>query len=119
MSQTWITKPMIEVHNWTFGQEDGDRIGRRGPFARRRRHVQLLLDDRRADRGEADHQRDDLQVLRVPQQLEGFGHADALLLLDRGHDRTAGRSRWRIIATSAAQTSISVPLISSMLVVPI
>ena len=32
------------------------------------RHVELLLDDARADRREADDERDDLEVLRLPQQ---------------------------------------------------
>ena len=54
------------------------------PLRGRGRHVELLLDDRRADGGKADDQRDDLQVLRFAQQVEGFGGADALLLFDRG-----------------------------------
>ena len=44
------------------------------------RHVELLLDDRRADRRERDHQRDDLQVPRRPQQLDRFAAADAFFL---------------------------------------
>ena len=36
-----------------------------------RGHVELLVDDGRTDRAEADHQRDDLDLLRLPQQLNG------------------------------------------------
>jgi hypothetical protein len=44
----------------------------------------LLFDDGRADGREADDERDDLQMLRLAQQLEGLRGADPLLLLDRG-----------------------------------
>ena len=43
-------------------QKCGDRVGRRRAFDRLGRHVELLIDDGRADRRERDHQRDHLQV---------------------------------------------------------
>ena len=55
-----------------LGQELRDRVGRAGALGGLGRHVELLLDDRRADGGKADHERDDLQVLRFAQQFERF-----------------------------------------------
>ena len=57
-----------------------------------RRHVQLLLDDGRADGGKADDQRDDLQVARRAQQSQRFGAADALLFAGLARVRCAGAS---------------------------
>jgi hypothetical protein len=70
-------------------EERGDRIGAARTLRRLRRHVELLLDDRGADRREADHERDDLQMLGASQELERFGGADALLFLAR--QRGTGR----------------------------
>ena len=36
-----------------------------------RGHVELQVDDRGGERAEADHQRDDLHLFRLPQQFEG------------------------------------------------
>ena len=61
-------------------EEGGDGVRGSGALCRCRGHVQLLLDDGRADRGKADDERDDLQMLRLPQQRERLGQADAFLL---------------------------------------
>ena len=72
-------------------EECGDRIRVGGALRLGHRHVQLLLDDRRADRREGDHQRDDLQVPRRPQQPDRFAAADAFFLA--GLRRVAGAGR--------------------------
>ena len=60
-------------------QERGDAVGVGLALGLGRRHVELLLDDGRADGGKRDHERDDLQVARPTQQRQRFAAADALL----------------------------------------
>ena len=48
------------------------------------RHVQLLFDDRRADRGKGNHHRDHLQVPRRTEQLDGLAAAHALVFTGLG-----------------------------------
>ena len=62
-----MTKPTIDVED-DGGEKRGDRIGRAGALGWLDGHVDLLLDDRRADRGEADDERDDLQMLRLAEE---------------------------------------------------
>ena len=62
----------------TCAEKRGDRVGLAARPWLRGRHVQLLLDDGGAERGERDDQRDDLQLPRRAQQLERLGAADAL-----------------------------------------
>ena len=90
-----MMKPIEDVHSSTLARKAVIESVDRWPFRRGCRHVQLLLDDRRADRREADDERDDLQMLRLPQQLERLGQADALLLLTatRRHPPAAARGR--------------------------
>jgi len=89
-------------------EEAGDRVRRLGALHRFGRHVQLLIDNRRADRGKPNHDRDELQVTRLPEQTDGLGAADArfrlrrrrqhvsgLLMEDHRDDRGAGRNRQR------------------------
>src|SRR4029078_9479317 len=65
-----------------YGREERrDRVGRAGTLRCRGGHVQLLIDDRGADRCEADDERDDLQVLRLAQQVQRLGGAPAFLVL--------------------------------------
>ena len=63
-----------------LGQELGQVVRGGAPLERLRRHVQLLLDEAGADRGEGDHEGDDLQVAGLPQEPEGLLAPDALLL---------------------------------------
>ena len=49
-------------------EERRDRVGVGGALGFGGRHVQLLLDDRGADRRKRDHHRDDLQMARRPEQ---------------------------------------------------
>ena len=73
------------------------------------RHVQLLLDDRRADRREADDQRDDLQVLRLRAAARS---ASAALTPFSSFDRATRRRRSALLAaddramTSTAQIAM-------------
>ena len=71
---------MIDVHSWTLARNTVIESVAVGAFRRGRGHVQLLFDDGRADGREADDERDDLQMLRLAQQLEGLRGADPLLL---------------------------------------
>ena len=64
-------------------EEGGDGVGIRLPLGRRRGHVQLLLDDGRADRRKTDHKRDELQMSRGAQHADRFASADAVLLARR------------------------------------
>ncbi len=56
------------------GDERGPRVLERNQLAGG--HVQLLLNDAGADRGEGDDERDDLQVTRLQQQAQSFQSAD-------------------------------------------
>jgi hypothetical protein len=58
-------------------KECGDRVP--GALRLGGGHVQLLFDDRRANRREGDDQGDQLQVFRVAKHLQRFRAADALL----------------------------------------
>ena len=113
---------MIDGPQLDLGEEDRDGVGRRLALRCGRRHVELLLDDRRADGSETDHQRDDLQMARVRSRCKRFAAADTFLsrpaarVLRSGCARVAEGS---IARRSREQAIIRVPLISSMLVVPI
>ena len=110
----------IDVHSRTLARNAVIESVAPAPLLRGRGHVQLLLDDRRADRREADHERDDLQMFRLAQQLERFGRADPFFVLRPPRRRSARPFPPEDRARPARRSiSISVPLISSMLVVPI
>ena len=89
-------------------EEAGNRVGRVGALHRFGRHVQLLVDDRGADRGKPDHDRDELQMARLREQPDRLGAADAgflatggrravhgLTAYDRGDDPRARGDRHR------------------------
>ena len=63
-----------------LGQELRQVVGGGAALEGLRRHVELLLDEAGADRGEGDHEGDDLEVAGLPQQPEGLLATDALLL---------------------------------------
>ena len=99
-------------------EECRDRVGVVRSLQRRSRHVELLLDDRRADRGKANHQRDHLQVRRCAQQAERFAAADAAFLGLAMRSRCRRCSRRSMAITSATQTPRIAALTSSRLLVP-
>ncbi len=70
--------------NRDLREERRDGVGIGGALGFRRRHVELLLDDRGADGRKADHQRDHLQVPGRSKQLDGLAAADALVLAGLG-----------------------------------
>src|SRR3972149_231765 len=61
-----------------LGQELGQVVGGGAPLERLCGHVELLLDEAGADRGERDHEGDDLEVAGLPQQPDGLLASDAL-----------------------------------------
>ena len=118
VSATWMKKPMADRYERDLGQELGQRVGGGAPLERLRGHVELLLDDAGADRGERDHERDDLEVARLAQQPDGLLAADALLLGGDGA-APAGRGLPRTISrTSPAHSGRMTALQSSRLSVP-
>jgi hypothetical protein len=65
-----------------LGEERRDGVGGARSLGRLRRHVELLLDDGRPDGGEANHEGNDLQMVRATKQIEGLGERHPLFLLD-------------------------------------
>ncbi len=64
-------------------EEGADRVGLAAPLEHLGRHVELLIDQRRAERTERDDDGDELDLPRFAQQREGAREADAALLLGR------------------------------------